>query len=133
MRRAGRPRRPVHDAVGPRVAIVIRVPEQFAARIEQTVVAAPRVDTDAVQATRVTPEPLQRALHLEPQLEDVPVQRPMFTDRLVDEAADLREVEHAGPEAPRHCAAAFRTEIERQELGTHCERRDRGYAGELPR
>ena len=39
----------VHHAVGPRVAIVIRVAEQLAVLAEQAVVAAPGVDADAVE------------------------------------------------------------------------------------
>ena len=110
-----------HDPVGARVAIVIRVAEQLAALAEQAVVAAPGVDADAVETADVALEALERALHVDPEPEDVPVERAVLADRLVREAAHLGEVEHAGAQAPGHRPPAFRTQIERQKVSIHRE------------
>ena len=75
---------------------------------------------------------LERALHVEPQPQHVPVQRAVLPHRVVGEAADLGEVEHAGPQAARHGPAAFGAEIECEETGTH-DGRPRAYVGSRPR
>ena len=104
----------LHDAVGALVAIVIRVLQEDALLADERVVAAPGVDADAVD--RRGGRALHPLLDLEPDAQDVPVERAVLADRLVDEAVDLADVEHARAEPAEHGAAALGSEIERQKM-----------------
>src|SRR5204862_7178501 len=56
-----------------------------------------------------------------PQPQDVPVEGVVLAHRLVREAAHFGEIEHAGAQPAGHGPSAFRTEVERQEVGIHRE------------
>ena len=84
---------------------------------DERVVAAPGIDAKAFEAR--SRGAVERAPHLEPEPQDVPVQRAVLPDRLVRESMDLTDVEDAGSQPADDSAAAFGAEIERQELSTH--------------
>ena len=74
---AGAPDAPhdlLHDAVGARIAVVIRIPEQPAAFADQSVVTAPGVHSDAVETMAVRLDVSQGPLKIAPQPIDVPMQ-----------------------------------------------------------
>ena len=75
---------------GARVAIGKRGFDEAAVLAEQAVVAAPRVDADALEPARLGR--LQRAPHLVPQPIDVPSQRAVVADGPIRKAAHLGEV-----------------------------------------
>src|SRR5438128_12568672 len=89
----------------------------MSALADERLIAAPRVEADAVEPdVRHT---FERALHLQPQPENVPAQRPLLPDRLVREPADLVDVEHAGAKPSEDRAPAFCAEIEGEHMRTH--------------
>ena len=83
----------------------------------QRVVDAPAVDADAVEAGAAVQ--LERAPHLLPEMQDVPLQRAVLADRLVREPVDLADAEHAAVQRAEHRPPAFGAEIEREELRGH--------------
>ena len=113
-----------HDAVGALVAIVVRVLQEDALLADERVVAAPGVDADAVDGR--AGGALHPLLELEPDAEDIPVERSVLPDRLVDEPVHLADVEHARAEPAEHGTAALGSEIERQKMSA-C--RHRGFYG----
>jgi hypothetical protein len=93
---------------------VIRVLQEHTLLPDERVVAPPGVDADAVD--RRPGGAFHALLDLEPDAQDVPLQRSVLPDRLVDETVDLADVEDAGTQPAEHRAAALGSEIERQEL-----------------
>jgi len=96
----------LHHPVGSRVTIAEGVFEQGAALAEQGVVAAPRVDGDAVE--RRPGHPVEAALHLQPQPGHIPMQLTGVTHRFVGEATELGEIQDAAGELPEDGASALR-------------------------
>jgi len=62
---------------------------------------------------------LQRAPHLLPEMQDVPLQRSVLPYRLVQEPVDLPDTEHTAVQRAEHGPSAFGAEIEGQELRAH--------------
>ena len=106
-----------HRAAGAPVAIVVRVLEQVAALADERVVDAPAVDADAIEAGPTVQ--LQRAPHLLPEMQDVPLQRPVLPYGFVQEPVDLPDAEHTAVQRAEHGPSAFGAEIEGQELRAH--------------
>ena len=109
-----------HDPVGARVAVVVRVFEQVAVLAEERVVAAPGVDADALE--RRVGGLVETAPDLEPQPEDVPLERAAVPDRLVGEPAHFVQGERAGVQPPEHRPSALRAEIDCEKMSTHAAR-----------
>ena len=109
----------LHDAVGPRVPVVVGIGQEVPVLPDQPVVAAPGVDADAFQARPPGRDLLERPLHVQPEPGDVPIERAVHADRFVGETADFREPEHPRPEMPRHRASTLSTKVEGEEMGTH--------------
>ena len=106
-----------HDAVGADVAVVVRLFDEIAAGIEQRVVAAPRVDGDAVGTT--IGAPIESLLNLTPQPADIPVQGAIVANGRVRKPAQLVERQDAGAQPAAHHAPALRSKIDGQEISTH--------------
>ena len=96
---------------------MIRVLDEVAPLADERVIDPPAVDADALQprAAKV----FERAPHLPPELEDVPLQGTVLTDRLVRKAVDLADTEDATVQRAEHRPAAFGAEIERKKVGRH--------------
>ncbi len=92
------------------------VAEELSGFVEQPVVAAPGVHTDALEARARSRDPLHGALHFKPEAKQIPMERRVLADGLVGEPVHLGEIEHAGPKPAEHRAAALRTEVERQKV-----------------
>ena len=114
----------LHDAVRALVTIVIGVLQEDALLADERVVAAPGIDADAVDGRGGSA--LHPLLELEPDAQDIPVERSVLADRFVDEPVQLADVEHARAEPAEHGTAALGSEIERQKMSA-C--RHRGFYG----
>src|SRR5262249_41968152 len=102
----------LHDAFVAEVAIVVGILEQVAALAEQRVVDAPAVERNALEASIA--HTVQRPLNLQPQPQDVPVQRRPLVYRLVGEAADLADGEDARLQLSGNRPPAFGAKVEGQ-------------------
>ena len=103
-----------HDAVGARVPVGERGLDEAAVLAEETIVAAPRVDADALESLGAGP--LQRGLHLPPHAVDVPSQRAVVADRSIREAAHFGERERAAVQRSADRPAALGSDIKREKL-----------------
>ena len=117
-----------HDPVGTGIAIVVRVFEQVAVLAEERVVASPGVDADALE--RGAGGVVETAPDLEPQPEDVPLERSAVPDRLVGEPAHLVQGEGARVQPSEHRPSALRAEIDCEKVSSHVAqgRADTAYA-----
>ena len=107
----------LHHAVVARVAVMIGILEQVAALPDERVVDAPRVDAEAGEPRAAAA--VQHARHLEPEPEDVPLERAVRADRFVRKPRDLVEGQHVPAERARDGAAALGTEIEGEKHSGH--------------
>ena len=108
-------KRPFHRAVGSRVAVTIRVPEQFAAAPEEREVDAPCVDADARNFRAVfRPDRAQAVLDVFPEPRQVPVKRPVHIDRPVFVPIKLFQLDFLPVEMSDNVSSARRAHIDRQ-------------------
>ena len=77
----------LHDAMGARIAVMVRVLEQFPAISQQRIVDAPGVHADPLQFCLV--QLSECPCHLPPQARNVPVQRTSVTYGLVGKSMDF--------------------------------------------
>ena len=89
---------------------MVRVLDQGAVLAEQGEVAAPGVDAEALDPGDV--QALERPAHLEPEPQDVPLQRPVLPHRLVGKAMDFADVEDVRAQPADNRTTALSTEIE---------------------
>jgi hypothetical protein len=100
----------VHDPIGADIPVVVRVLDQGAVLAEQGEVAAPGVDAEALDPGDV--QTLERPTHLEPEPQDVPLQRPVLPHRLVGKPMDFADVEDIPAQPADDRTTALSTEIE---------------------
>ena len=107
----------LNHAVRPRVAVVDRVREQRAARVEQAEVDAPTVDADRGNGSRGAGL-AQARQHVAEDPQRVPVQRAANPDRHVGEAVGVLQGEPATGEGAHDDTAALSSEVDgRQSQG----------------
>ena len=107
----------VHDSIRASVPVMIRVFEKRATMIQQRVINAPRIDTDAVD--RRNRKAAESAFHLRPQALDIPAEGTVQLEGLIREAADLGHIQNAGSEPPKNRPPTLCAEIERQKVSAH--------------
>src|SRR2546426_11916460 len=107
----------LHHSGVPGVPIMIGVLEEVAALAKERVIDAPGIDGDAgkprVRGTLETP------FQLQPQTENVPLQRAIPSDRFVLETVDLLKAQDPRPKPTDDGAAAFGAEVEGEEISAH--------------
>src|SRR4030095_7913768 len=100
-----------------RIAVVVRVLQQITSHTNERVVHAPSVHAEAFE--RPIRDARERALHLEPDTQDVPLDSAVLPNRLVGEPVDLLELDRPGVEASEHRPAALGAEVEGEILPDH--------------